>query len=236
MKLKKLIKENEDATAQRLTREQKRNIIDAVGKFNSHGKSVYRESDIKELVGTLKELSTDASQLAVNEAGDWFDAISVKRDMKEVNSSVGLFEKTANEISQLQQRLESVFEDIGHKLGKYYEISEAVDHIDDKEADTDYEDLEDKDVDNDGDTDDSDKYLHKRQGTVAKKTEGISLREAAPRMKHSKELEDITKVWKITSGLKKGGSGNRYGNEFDKAKKKAMQALNDMMTYSKIGV
>ena len=174
MKLRKLLKENEEA--QKLTREQKRAIIDSVSKFNEYGKSVYRESDIKELVNTLKEMSANATQLAVNEAGDWFDGISVKRDMKEVNSAVDTFSKTANEIAQLQQRLESVFEDIGHKLGKYYEIAEAVDHIDDKEADTKFDDLEDKDVDNDGDEgDDADKYLHHKLGTTAKKTEGIKL-------------------------------------------------------------
>ena len=33
------------------------------------------------------------------------------------------------------------------------------------------DDLKDKDIDNDGDTDDSDKYLHHKLGTVAKKTE-----------------------------------------------------------------
>ncbi len=176
MKLRKLVKENEEAQAQKLTREQKKDIIAAVSKFNEYGKSVYRESDIKELVETLKELSANASQLAVNEAGDWFDSISVKRDMKEVDSAVGTFAKTANEISQLQQRLESVFEDIGHKLGKYYEIAEAVDHIDDKEADTKFDNLKDKDLDNDGDEgDDSDRYLHKKLGTTAKKTEAIKL-------------------------------------------------------------
>jgi len=49
--------------------------------------------------------------------------------------------------------------------------TEAVDFIDDKEAATDYQDLDDKDIDNDGDTDTSDKYLHKRQGKVAKVTD-----------------------------------------------------------------
>ncbi len=49
--------------------------------------------------------------------------------------------------------------------------TEAIDHIDDEEAATDYQDLEDKDIDNDGDTDASDTYLHKRQGKVAKVTE-----------------------------------------------------------------
>ena len=49
--------------------------------------------------------------------------------------------------------------------------TEAVDHIDDKEAAQDYDELSDKDLDNDGDKDASDKYLHKRQGKVAKVTE-----------------------------------------------------------------
>lgn len=48
-------------------------------------------------------------------------------------------------------------------------LNEAkVDRISDKEAGEDFEDLDDKDVDNDGDTDKSDKYLHKRLGTIAK--------------------------------------------------------------------
>lgn len=50
--------------------------------------------------------------------------------------------------------------------------TEAVDYIDDKEAAQDYEDLEDKDIDNDGDQDASDSYLHKKLGTIAKKDEG----------------------------------------------------------------
>jgi len=50
--------------------------------------------------------------------------------------------------------------------------TEAVDYVDDEEAATDYSDLEDKDLDNDGDTGSAeDKYLHKRQGQVAKVTE-----------------------------------------------------------------
>ena len=64
----------------------------------------------------------------------------------------------------------------------------------------------------------------------------IQMKEAAPKMKKSKEEENIKKVYLACSGLKKGGSSGRYGKEFDKAKKKAMQALNDMLTYAKIGV
>ena len=48
------------------------------------------------------------------------------------------------------------------ELNKYFE---ALDRVD---ADSKFKDLEDKDIDNDGDVDDSDSYLHKKLGTVAK--------------------------------------------------------------------
>lgn len=59
-------------------------------------------------------------------------------------------------------------------LTKFKEFlnKEALDNIDDKEAETKFKDLKDKDIDNDGDVDDSDSYLHNKLGVVAKKTEG----------------------------------------------------------------
>jgi hypothetical protein len=51
-------------------------------------------------------------------------------------------------------------------------LEEGLDNIDDKEAETKFKDLKDKDIDNDGDVDDSDEYLHHKLGVIAKKTEG----------------------------------------------------------------
>ena len=50
-------------------------------------------------------------------------------------------------------------------------LTESVDNVSDKEAKSKFKDLDDKDLDNDGDTDSSDKYLHKRLGKVAKMDE-----------------------------------------------------------------
>jgi len=54
---------------------------------------------------------------------------------------------------------------------KQYFVHEKVDFIDDEEASADFQDLDDQDVDNDGDVDNSDSYLHKRLGTIAKMDE-----------------------------------------------------------------
>jgi len=58
-------------------------------------------------------------------------------------------------------------------LNKFKEFlnKEALDNIDDKEAESKFDDLKDKDIDNDGDVDDSDSYLHNKLGVVAKKTD-----------------------------------------------------------------
>ena len=159
MKLKDILNEsNKDAFNRTLTREQKREIMDSVSKFNDFGAKVYKTGEISEMVEAIRNLTKGASQLALQETDGWFDSVTVKRDMKEISKSTQLFEKAAKEMSTLQQRLESVFEDIGHKLGKYYDISEALDPVG----------KEDGDIDNDGDEDESDEYLAKKRAAISK--------------------------------------------------------------------
>jgi len=225
MKLKNILQEsNRDAFNRSLTREQKRDIMDSVARFNDFGSKIYKTNEIAEMVEAIRNMTSGASKLALQETDDWFDGVTVKRDMKEVAKSTQLFEKAAKELSTLQQRLESVFEDIGHKLGKYYNINELEEAMDAVGKGDD-------DIDNDGDSDESDEYLRNRRKAISK-----NIDEAAPKMKKSKESENIKKIWAATSGLTKGGGSGRYGKEFDKEKKKAMNALYNMLTYSNIGV
>ena len=112
---------------------------------------------------------------------------------------------------------------------------EAVDHIDDEEADTDYKDLEDKDIDNDGDEDESDKYLHHKLGTTAKKTENIKLKsilqkEAAPKMKMSpyvKKLGEFIKSFDKLENNFKREDGAAYSHTKGKFKK-VFKSLSDL--------
>ena len=52
------------------------------------------------------------------------------------------------------------------------DVKEGLDPVDKKELKGDHKDREDKDIDNDGDVDDSDEYLHKRRKAVKKSIEG----------------------------------------------------------------
>ena len=166
IKLKKVLTEGT------LSPEQKSIFLEAMKKFNEYGKQIYREHDLKGLAETMNQLTSGAGNFILDETEDWFDSVTVKRDVKEINSSAKLFEKTAMEAAALQHRLESLYEDLGNKLGRYYDTSEALDPVG----------KEDGDIDNDGDEDKSDEYLANRRKTVAKamKTEDMSPKVGGP--------------------------------------------------------
>jgi hypothetical protein len=107
-------------------------------------------------------------------------------------------------MNKMQQRLESLYEEIGVRLGKYYDISEAMDAVG----------KEDDDVDNDGDSDESDEYLKKRRDAISKavsgeKNEEMSLASLMTRKKKIREgasISDIKKAEKEYDS-KTGGEG-----------------------------
>ena len=174
---------------EKLSSRQKREVLEAVKSFNEFASKVYRTNEINDMVEAIKTMTSQAGQLALQETDGWFDSVTVKNDVKGIGGSVDQFSKTAKEISTLQQRLESVFEDIGHKLGKYYEISEAMDAVG----------KEDGDVDNDGDEDASDEYLTKKRAAISNAIEDEedgSVNEAVKPVKLSgnlkKDLKTVT--------------------------------------------
>jgi len=165
MKLKNILKES------KLAPDQKKTFIESVAKFNEYGKHIYRESQFtKNIIETMGTLMSGASNFIIDESDDWFDSVTIKRDSKSINNSAKDFTKCANEMVQTQHRLESLYEDLGHKLGRYYEISEAMDPVG----------KEDDDIDNDGDSDKSDKYLANRRKAVSKAVKSeVAFTEAA---------------------------------------------------------
>ena len=95
-----------------------------VSKFNSFGSEIYREGNLKDLAGRLSKLAMTAKQHTIQETEDWFDKITVNRNMKELTSLSNQFKKVATEAQSLQERMSGLYEDMGHILGRYYEIHE----------------------------------------------------------------------------------------------------------------
>ena len=145
-------------------------VIEAVKNYSRIGKQLQVTNGILETAKQLSKVAEAAQHHVLSETDDWFDSVSVKRNMKELKGLTGQFRKTAVEANAVNQRLSALYEDMGNILNRYYDIDEALDPVDPKkvEPDDDYEDREDKDIDNDGDTDDSDEYLHKKRQAISK--------------------------------------------------------------------
>ena len=102
----------------------KQQVQEDIRSFGSFGEHIYNSRGMAEVAESVKDLAERASAMALDEAGDWFDAVTVKKNMNEVKKDAVLFEKTAKEMGSLQQRLESLYEDMAQKLGRYYEVGE----------------------------------------------------------------------------------------------------------------
>ena len=83
-----------------------------------------RNSNIVEIAETLGGIIEAAKTLTLSEADDWFDKVTIKRNMSELDKMDKAFEKVATEARQLDERLHSLYEDMGNILNRYYEISD----------------------------------------------------------------------------------------------------------------
>ena len=102
-----------------------REFMGEVSNFNSYGNEIYREGNLRELAQRLSRLAETAKQHTLQETEDWFDKITVNRNMKELTGLSNQFKKVATEAQALQERMSGLYEDMGHILGRYYEINES---------------------------------------------------------------------------------------------------------------
>jgi len=115
----------EDVYGQSTKKFDVKGFMNEVGNFNSFGNEIYREGNLRELAERLSRLAETAKQHTLQETEDWFDKITVNRNMKELTGLSGQFKKVANEVQTLQERMSGLYEDMGHILGRYYEINES---------------------------------------------------------------------------------------------------------------
>ena len=114
----------EDIYGQSTQKVNVKEFMGEVSNFNSFGNEIYREGNLRELAERLSKLAMTAKQHTIQETEDWFDKITVNRNMKDLTGLSNQFKKVAAEAQGLQERMGGLYEDMGHILGRYYEIHE----------------------------------------------------------------------------------------------------------------
>jgi hypothetical protein len=121
----KYLREEEDDMPE-MTKEDKKAFLEAVANYHRLGEMIYRANTLKEVASTLGGIVEMAENVTLQESEHWFDNVTVSRHMKQLQEAYKVFEKTAGEMSGMQQRLEAAYEDIGSVLNKYYKVNEAL--------------------------------------------------------------------------------------------------------------
>lgn len=117
-----LLRENEDRP---LATEVKKKFLEIISTYKGFKEQLSRQSDVVRTAETLGGVVEAAKTLTLSEAGDWFDKVTIKRNMKELDKLDKDFEKVATEARSLDERLNALYDDMGHILGRYYEINEV---------------------------------------------------------------------------------------------------------------
>ena len=122
-----------------MTRED---LIKTVAEFQTYGPSIYKKHNLAEVGLVFKEIAEASGKHVVEEASEWFDRVTVQRNMNDLKKQAGSFSKIANEAQALQDRMSALYEDMGQILNRYFTINDAAkegknyrQHGDEKEED-----------------------------------------------------------------------------------------------------
>ena len=122
MSLSNIVKEKYGEQTQKVSSKQ---VTEALKNYSALGEALYQQQSLKETAKKLSNIAEMAATHTVQETEDWFDKVTVSRNMKELTNHSKAFSKIAEEASSVQQRLAGLYEDMGNILNRYYEIPET---------------------------------------------------------------------------------------------------------------
>ena len=133
--LSQIVKEKygESSETQKVSSDQ---VKEALQNYNKLGETLYQQQSLKETAKSLSQVAEMAASHTLQETEDWFDKVTVSRNMKELTNHSKAFSKISEEASSVQQRLAGLYEDMGMILNRYYDIPEGYGNEDEESKDS----------------------------------------------------------------------------------------------------
>jgi len=131
MNLKQIIEEagiggygETQSQPQKMTPEQKKQLLSMVNEYNQCGKQLYDYGDVRPVAEKLLQVSELAEKYALEECNeDMLQIGHVQKDMKEIRKEAADMRKIAKEAWTANERLKACYENIGSRLGRYFEVN-----------------------------------------------------------------------------------------------------------------
>lgn len=109
-----------------LNEKQKKILYNELQKFDEYGEAVYQKQDLNVIAKKFAAI-TEYAKAYLNENGDSFDRVTINRNIKEIEKKVRKFKKEAKKVQQHRNRLTALYDDIGMKFSRYFEVGGASD-------------------------------------------------------------------------------------------------------------
>ena len=131
--LSQIVKEKYGETSE-TKKVSSKQVKEALQNYNKLGEALYQQQSLKETAKKLSQIAEMAASHTLQETEDWFDKVTVSRNMKELTNHSKAFSKISEEASSVQQRLAGLYEDMGNILNRYYDIPEGAEQVDKDET------------------------------------------------------------------------------------------------------
>ena len=109
-------------------------LTNELSSFGNLGETIFGTSNIKKIAEKLSWIANQAKNHTLSETEDWFDKVSVNRNMKELTNFSTQFGKISGEAQSIRERLATLYEDMGNILNRYYDIPEGAEQVDKDET------------------------------------------------------------------------------------------------------
>ena len=106
----------------KMSSEQKKKLMELSAMYENFGEWLRNEESLMNSAKGITELCELAETYAVNECGEWFQKEIVTKDMQNLKKRVGEFQKIIKETYARMQQAGVAYQDIGHVLGRYYDL------------------------------------------------------------------------------------------------------------------
>ncbi len=103
------------------------NPVQVISNFARLGESLRDASNFRKIASEIAAIAEMAEGTVVQEAGDWFDGHTIKRNMSELKKHAGAFSKLAEELDNMHQRATALYDDMGNVLARYFEMGTGPD-------------------------------------------------------------------------------------------------------------
>ena len=110
-------------TPPKMSSEQKKKLMELSAMYENFGKCLQNEEALMNSAKGITELCELAETYAVNECGEWFQKEIVTKDMQNLKRRVSEFQKIVKETYARMQQAGVAYQDIGHVLGRYYDLN-----------------------------------------------------------------------------------------------------------------